>query len=70
MPKFDNLERITYGQTWEKCRWCGRTFNMLDQHDNQEWYDGHDCEDNPYDVTAERVIMRGTGHWTPLTEGN
>lgn len=30
-----------------------------------EHYSEAEEEDNPYDVTAERVIARGTGHWMP-----
>lgn len=28
------------------CSECSRIFNLLDLGDADEWYGGHDCEDN------------------------
>jgi len=28
-----------------KCPECGRTFNMLDPEQADEWHYGHDCEE-------------------------
>lgn len=32
-------------QTQAKCVECGRVFNLLNEEDAQEWYYGHDCEE-------------------------
>ena len=29
------------------CPECGRIFDLLDEDDSDEWFTGHDCEDNP-----------------------
>jgi len=29
-----------------RCPECGRVFDLLDEDDADEWYSGHDCEDN------------------------
>ena len=36
-----------------KCLACGRVFNMLNEVDAEEWYFGHDCED---DTTQEDYV--------------
>jgi hypothetical protein len=28
------------------CHDCGRTFDLFDEGDADEWYFGHDCEEN------------------------
>lgn len=28
-----------------KCPECGRVFDLLDEDDANEWYYGHDCEE-------------------------
>lgn len=28
-----------------KCVECGRVFDLLDENDANEWFYGHDCED-------------------------
>ena len=33
-------------QTRAKCQECERVFDLMDEDDAQEWYYGHDCEDN------------------------
>lgn len=30
-----------------KCKECHRVFHMDDRDDADEWYYGHDCEENP-----------------------
>lgn len=32
-------------RTLVKCIECGRVFDLADEHDADEWYYGHDCED-------------------------
>lgn len=32
-------------KTRAKCQECGRVFDLLDEEESQEWYYGHDCED-------------------------
>lgn len=31
--------------TKAKCQECGRVFNLLDEDDNNEYWYGHDCEE-------------------------
>lgn len=28
------------------CEECGRAFDLLDEYEASEWYDGHDCEES------------------------
>jgi NOL1/NOP2/fmu family ribosome biogenesis protein len=32
-------------QTKAKCQECERVFDLLDEDDANEWYYGHDCEE-------------------------
>lgn len=32
-------------KTSGKCEECGRVFDLLDDNDIEEWYYGHDCEE-------------------------
>ena len=32
-------------QTKAKCPECGRVFDLLDEDDAEEWFGGHDCEE-------------------------
>lgn len=39
------LEEIRGGQEMKaKCTECARVFDLLDEDDAGEWYNGHDCE--------------------------
>ncbi len=33
-------------RTKARCVECGRVFDLLDEEDASEFYNGHDCEDN------------------------
>ena len=32
-------------RTTAKCTECNRTFDLLDEDQAAEWFEGHDCED-------------------------
>jgi hypothetical protein len=32
-------------KTKVSCQECNRIFNLLDEEDSNEWYYGHDCEE-------------------------
>lgn len=36
---------MTKTTTKAKCQECGRVFNMLDEDDANEYWYGHDCEE-------------------------
>ena len=36
-----------------KCAECGRTFDLLDAQEAEEWATGHDCEPQPRDTPAD-----------------
>jgi len=31
----------------QTCEECGRVFDLLNPRDENEWYAGHDCEEQP-----------------------
>jgi hypothetical protein len=33
-------------KTQVKCSECQRVFDLTDETDSEEWFYGHDCEDN------------------------
>jgi len=32
-------------QSKARCRECSRVFDLMDEDDADEWFNGHDCED-------------------------
>jgi len=43
--KLSTFGQMIARQSRARCSECGRTFDLLDETDAQEWFYGHDCED-------------------------
>lgn len=41
----DTQDRKTYVPVGAKCPECGRVFDLTNEVDADEWYSGHDCEE-------------------------